>query len=133
VVVGGSLEGRVEVDLAVPRRPEPTAGDSRGAFAAVGHSGRYLGAGQRVDQHQGPADIGVDLVLVQRPSLWIFRSLVISTTTKHDVFLLTSRIRARVGRVHVFNPQGIGNVPSTRLPLSGIRVPCRPEESGAAE
>lgn len=73
MVVGGSLEGRVEVDLADPRRPEPTAGDSRGAFAAVGHSGRYLGAGQRVDQHQGPVDIGVDLVLVQRPSLWMFR------------------------------------------------------------
>jgi type IV secretion system protein VirD4 len=38
---------------------------------------------------------------------------VISTTTKHDVFLLTSGIRARIGPVHVFNPQGIGSVPST--------------------
>jgi len=38
---------------------------------------------------------------------------VISTTTKHDVFLLTSGIRALRGPVHVFNPQGIGNVPST--------------------
>ena len=30
---------------------------------------------------------------------------VISTTTKHDVFALTSGIRARRGPVHVFNPQ----------------------------
>ena len=38
---------------------------------------------------------------------------VVSTTTKHDVFALTSGIRARKGPVHVFNPQGIGDVPST--------------------
>ena len=33
---------------------------------------------------------------------------VLSTTTKHDVFELTSGIRARRGPVHVFNPQQIG-------------------------
>ena len=38
---------------------------------------------------------------------------VVSTTTKHDVFELTSGVRARRGPVHVFNPQGIGAVPST--------------------
>ncbi len=39
---------------------------------------------------------------------------VVSTTTKHDIFLLTSGLRARRrGPVHVFNPQGIGGVPST--------------------
>src|SRR6266536_3374421 len=41
---------------------------------------------------------------------------VVSTTTKHDVFLLTSGLRARgLRRVHVFNPQGIGGAeaPST--------------------
>jgi len=38
---------------------------------------------------------------------------VLSTTTKADVFQLTSGIRARRGPVHVFNPQGIGGVPST--------------------
>jgi hypothetical protein len=38
---------------------------------------------------------------------------VISTTTKHDVFALTSGIRARHGPVQVFNPQHVGNVPST--------------------
>jgi len=39
---------------------------------------------------------------------------VVSTSTKHDVFELTSGIRARNGgQNHVFNPQGIGNVPST--------------------
>jgi len=37
----------------------------------------------------------------------------VSTTTKADVFELTSGIRARRGLVHVFNPQGIGGVPST--------------------
>jgi type IV secretion system protein VirD4 len=38
---------------------------------------------------------------------------VLSTTTKHDMFNLTSGIRAQHGPVHVLNPQGIGNVPST--------------------
>jgi type IV secretory pathway TraG/TraD family ATPase VirD4 len=38
---------------------------------------------------------------------------VLSTTTKHDAFQLTSGIRARRGPVHVFNPQGVGGVPST--------------------
>jgi type IV secretory pathway TraG/TraD family ATPase VirD4 len=38
---------------------------------------------------------------------------VIATTTKADVFQLTSGIRAQRGPVHVFNPQQIGAVPST--------------------
>jgi type IV secretory pathway TraG/TraD family ATPase VirD4 len=38
---------------------------------------------------------------------------VISTTTKPDVFALTSGVRAALGPVHVFNPQAIGGVPST--------------------
>jgi type IV secretory pathway TraG/TraD family ATPase VirD4 len=38
---------------------------------------------------------------------------VIATTTKADVFALTSGVRARRGPVHVFNPQQIGGVPST--------------------
>ena len=38
---------------------------------------------------------------------------VISTTTKADVFALTSGVRAALGPVHVFNPQGIGGVAST--------------------
>jgi type IV secretion system protein VirD4 len=38
---------------------------------------------------------------------------VVSTTTKHDVFELTSGIRSRRGPVHVFNPQAIGGVQST--------------------
>jgi type IV secretory pathway TraG/TraD family ATPase VirD4 len=51
---------------------------------------------------------------------------VISTTTKHDVFELTSGIRARRGPVHVFNPQGVGNVPSTFRwnPLEGCQDPA---------
>jgi type IV secretion system protein VirD4 len=38
---------------------------------------------------------------------------VLSTTTKHDVFELTSGVRSRTGPVEVFNPQSIGGVPST--------------------
>jgi type IV secretion system protein VirD4 len=38
---------------------------------------------------------------------------VIATTTKADVFALTSGARACRGPVHVFNPQAIGGVPST--------------------
>jgi type IV secretory pathway TraG/TraD family ATPase VirD4 len=51
---------------------------------------------------------------------------VISTTTKHDVFELTSGLRARRGPVHVFNPQGVGDVPSTFRwnPLEGCQDPA---------
>ena len=51
---------------------------------------------------------------------------VLSTTTKHDVFALTSGIRARRGPIHVFNPQGIGGVPSTFRwnPLDGCQDPA---------
>jgi len=50
---------------------------------------------------------------------------VLSTTTKHDVFQLTSGVRSRTGPVHVFNPQGIGGVPSTFRwdPLAGCADP----------
>jgi type IV secretion system protein VirD4 len=50
---------------------------------------------------------------------------VLSTTTKHDVFELTSGIRARLGPVHVFNPGGVGNVPSTFRwnPIDGCQDP----------
>lgn len=50
---------------------------------------------------------------------------VLSTTTKHDVFELTSGIRQRSGPVHVFNPQGIGGVASTFRwsPLQGCEKP----------
>ena len=51
---------------------------------------------------------------------------VLSTTTKHDVFVLTSGIRAERGPVQVFNPQGVGGVPSTFRwnPLEGCEVPA---------
>jgi type IV secretion system protein VirD4 len=51
---------------------------------------------------------------------------VISTTTKHDVFALTSAVRAHRGPVHVFNPQGVGGVPSTVRwnPLDGCQEPA---------
>jgi type IV secretion system protein VirD4 len=49
---------------------------------------------------------------------------VISTTTKADVFALTSGVRARLGPVHVFNPQSIGSAPSTFCwsPLQGCQA-----------
>ncbi|HET9897677.1 MAG TPA: type IV secretory system conjugative DNA transfer family protein [Streptosporangiaceae bacterium] len=51
---------------------------------------------------------------------------VVSTTTKHDMFALTSGIRARRGPVHVFNPQAIGDVPSTFRwnPIDGCADPA---------
>lgn len=38
---------------------------------------------------------------------------VVSTTTKADVFALTSGARLLIGPVHVFNPQNIGGLPCT--------------------
>jgi type IV secretion system protein VirD4 len=51
---------------------------------------------------------------------------VVSTTTKHDMFALTSGVRSAYGRIHVFNPQNIGNVPSTFAwnPCAGCREPA---------
>jgi type IV secretion system protein VirD4 len=51
---------------------------------------------------------------------------VISTTTKADVFALTSGVRAVLGPVHVFNPQSIGGVPSTFRwsPVAGCQNPA---------
>ena len=51
---------------------------------------------------------------------------VVSTTTKHDVFALTSGVRSGRGPVHVFNPQGIGDVPSTFRwnPVDGCADPA---------
>ena len=51
---------------------------------------------------------------------------VIATTTKADVFALTAAARAHLGPVHVFNPQGIGGVPSTFAwsPIAGCEDPA---------
>ncbi len=51
---------------------------------------------------------------------------VIATTTKADVFALTAAARTRHGRVDVFNPQGIGGVPSTFRwsPIAGCEDPA---------
>jgi type IV secretion system protein VirD4 len=51
---------------------------------------------------------------------------VISTTTKADVFTLTSGVRAMLGPLHVFNPQAIGGLPSTFCwsPLHGCQDPA---------
>ena len=51
---------------------------------------------------------------------------VIATTTKPDIFKLTSAVRSLRGPVHVFNPQGIGGVPSTFCwsPVEGCEDPA---------
>ena len=55
-----------------------------------------------------------------------YRGPVISTTTKADVHALTTAVRGRYGAVHVFNPQGIGGVPSTFrwTPVDGCEQPA---------
>ena len=51
---------------------------------------------------------------------------VIATTTKPDIYALTSAVRAHLGPVHVFNPQHIGGVPSTFRwdPIDGCEDPA---------
>ena len=51
---------------------------------------------------------------------------VLATTTKPDVYALTSAVRAHLGPVHVFNPQHIGGVPSTFRwdPIDGCEDPA---------
>ena len=51
---------------------------------------------------------------------------MVSTSTKPDMFTLTSGLRARRGQVHVFNPQGTGGIPSTVRwsPLEGCLDPA---------
>ncbi len=55
-----------------------------------------------------------------------FPGPVLSTTTKADVFGLTSGVRQATGPAHVFNPQGIGGVPSTFRwsPIDGCQDPA---------
>jgi type IV secretion system protein VirD4 len=102
------------------RRSRPSLCIWRRALRPDEHSvmpGRaHYGHGLRVpvDEHvliQGPprgGKTGLLAGLILR-----YPGPVLSTTTKHDVFQLTSGVRARRGPVHVFNPQGVGGVPST--------------------
>ena len=55
-----------------------------------------------------------------------FPGPVIATSTKPDLYALTSSVRDRVGPVHVFNPQHIGAVPSTFSwsPVEGCEDPA---------
>jgi type IV secretion system protein VirD4 len=55
-----------------------------------------------------------------------FPGPVIATTTKPDIYTLTSAVRAELGPVHVFNPQHIGGVPSTFRwsPVDGCQDPA---------
>ncbi len=51
---------------------------------------------------------------------------VVSGSTRDDIFRLTSIVRRRFGAIHVFNPQQIGNLPSTFRwnPLEGCDDPA---------
>ena len=51
---------------------------------------------------------------------------VIATTTKPDIYALTSAVRAQLGPVHLFNPQNIGGVPSSFCwsPVDGCEDPA---------
>jgi type IV secretory pathway TraG/TraD family ATPase VirD4 len=51
---------------------------------------------------------------------------VLATSTKPDLFALTSGVRDRTGQPYVFNPQGIGAVPSTFGwdPVPGCQEPA---------
>ena len=51
---------------------------------------------------------------------------VVSSSTRADIFNLTSGVRSRHGKIHVLNPQGIGNVESTFRwsPLEGCEDPA---------
>ncbi len=51
---------------------------------------------------------------------------VVSTSSKPDIFALTSGVRAKRGPVWVFNPQGIGGIPSNVMwsPLDGCAHPA---------
>ena len=50
---------------------------------------------------------------------------VIATSTKPDLYTVTSAVRAQYGPVHVFNPQHIGGIPSTFRwsPVTGCEDP----------
>jgi type IV secretion system protein VirD4 len=51
---------------------------------------------------------------------------VVSTSSKPDMFALTSGVRARCGHIWVFNPQGIGGIASNVMwsPLDGCANPA---------
>ena len=51
---------------------------------------------------------------------------VIATSTRRDLFEMVGPLRARRGPVAVFNPSGLGNMPSTIAfdPLSGCELPA---------
>ncbi|MGO8883264.1 MAG: type IV secretory system conjugative DNA transfer family protein [Streptosporangiaceae bacterium] len=89
----------------------------------------HYGHGLRVpvDEHlliQGPPRGGKTGLLAR--IILRYPGPVVSTTTKHDVFQLTSGVRARRGPVHVFNPQRIGGVASTFRwnPVAGCDDPA---------
>jgi type IV secretion system protein VirD4 len=51
---------------------------------------------------------------------------VVATATRPDIYALTSAVRARIGQVQIFNPQNIGQIPSTFCwsPVSGCENPA---------
>jgi type IV secretory pathway TraG/TraD family ATPase VirD4 len=93
----------------------------------IGRAHYWHGLRVPVDEHvlvQGPPRGGKTGLLAG--IILRYPGPVLSTTTKHDVFQLTSGIRSRRGPVHVFNPQSVGGVPSTFRwnPVAGCTDPA---------
>jgi len=101
-------------------RSRPSLPAWRRLLCPVGHS-RLLGRGQHRHGLRIPVEGHVIILAPPRKGktgllarlVLRFPGPVVCTTTKADVFALTSGIRSRLGPVHVFNPQCIGGVPST--------------------
>jgi hypothetical protein len=113
-------------------RPGLTFGERMAAGAAA--YSVLVGAAQY--GHRARVSLEEHILVMAPPRVgksgWLARVIlhypgpVVSTTTKHDVFELTSGVRAWRGPIHVFNPEGIGGVPSTFRwnPLEGCQEPA---------
>jgi type IV secretory pathway TraG/TraD family ATPase VirD4 len=115
------------------RRSRPSLSSCRRALMPGEHSVRVGRAHYRhglrvpVDEHvsvNGPPRGGKTGEISQM--ILHYPGPVVATSTKHDVFQLTSGIRGLRGPVHVFNPQSVGGVPSTFRwnPVTGCADPA---------
>jgi type IV secretory pathway TraG/TraD family ATPase VirD4 len=98
--------------------------DSHSAF--LGRAHRWLSLRLPVQFHAlliGPPRAGKSALLSKK--LMRHDGAAVSTSSKGDMFALTSGLRALRGPVFTFNPQGVGGIPSTVRwnPLEGCREP----------
>ena len=116
------------------RRTRPSMSLAQRVFGSAGNYSIFVGRGHYRHSLRMPLDEHAVIFSPPRGGKtgWLARVIlhypgpVISTTTKHDVFALTSGIRADHGPVQVFNPQGVGGVASTFRwdPLDGCQSPA---------